>query len=85
LRKKAKPVVLALLTLTMIYPLALYSSMKRYEAWMQTERERVPLDARQWIEFDPYFTSREGALFLTLGAGLVVFWLIIAINSKRLF
>jgi len=74
---KFRTIVITLLVMTLVvYPVALYVSVQRYEAWKQAELQQLPPEVAKWIDFDPM--GRETSLLLTAGGPILAsFWIII--------
>jgi hypothetical protein len=80
--KGLRAAVLTLLAITAVYPVALYVSIKRYEAWKQTELQQLPPEIIKWIEFDPI--GIETSLLLTfVGPILASCWVIVIAKQGR--
>jgi len=80
-----KVAVLVLLTVTVIYPVALHLDIQRYEAWKQAELEKYPPEIAPYIDFNPYIAGTTGGLLITiLGTVIAGSWLLLGIWRKKL-
>ncbi len=83
--------LIALMIQTAVYCVAVYQSMKDYEAWTiadekfinQMISENVPLpEIRQvFISYPTYILSLQGKLALTFGAALASSWIILGVST----
>lgn len=77
---KFKIAVLVVLAVTVIYTVALYQDIQRYEAWKQSYLESHS-NLAPWIDFAPYITTNLYAGFSALI--LMLCWSVLFICVRR--
>lgn len=82
-RNRQTVLFLLLLTVTVIYVVALYHSMNAYEDWKRAKLEGYPAQIRPYVDFDPYFSSGQGAPMFMLGVALGLGWFIAVVFLRE--
>jgi len=79
---KFRIAALLLLTVSIIYAVALYIDMQNYETWKQAYLQSHP-DLALWIDFAPYATTNLLAVFIA--PVLMLFWSFLIIWKMRTY
>ena len=76
MRRKRIFVAAVLLVVTcVIYIIALFQSIRAYEAWKQVRLEEAPPSLRPYMDFFSYIDSRHGVQMIMASALITLGWL----------
>jgi len=82
--KKGQQIIVILASLTLIYPLTVYSFLQAYQSWRNAGLEGFPEELRPYVDTSPFIQSFWGGLAIIFGTFIAVSWLLTGIWRKEL-
>jgi len=80
---KKRLLLILFLATVLIYVVAVFWSIQAYEEWKRGVLERYPPQVRPYVDFNPYFSSKQGGFMILFGAIMGFAWLMAVVVLGR--
>ena len=74
--EKSRLAGLILLSVTIVYVIAIYVSIQNYNAWREEKLLECPVEIRPYVDFDPFWATKLGSFMVLISFAIGFCWVL---------